>query len=133
MKLSGCFPREPRYLPLTPRSLFTSCTSISHSVAAANDVDPTRNGLPFDSTPGHFDGQFFVETQLRGTGFPGYVPFVYLKIDQYIYATLYSSAGNQGEVESPLPGELRLQSDFLIARDSRTACEWQSFVSAYHL
>ena len=47
-------------------------TCYSHSVAAANDVDPTRNGLPFDSTPTQFDGQFFVETQLVGTGFPGY-------------------------------------------------------------
>ncbi|GJE95276.1 lignin peroxidase [Phanerochaete sordida] len=82
----------------------------AHSVAAANDVDPTHNGLPFDSTPGIFDSQFFVETQLVGTGFPG-------------------SAGNQGEVASPLAGEMRLQSDFLIARDSRTACEWQSFVN----
>ena len=41
-----------------------------------------------------------------------------------------------GEVESPLPvgsgldvGELRLQSDFLLARDPRTACEWQGFVN----
>ena len=41
-----------------------------------------------------------------------------------------------GEVESPLPlgsgldvGELRLQSDFAIARDRRTACEWQGFVN----
>ena len=41
-----------------------------------------------------------------------------------------------GEVESPLPfgsgidgGELRLQSDFAIARDPRTACEWQGFVN----
>lgn len=28
---------------------------------------------------------------------------------------------------SGLAGEMRLQSDFLIARDARTACEWQSF------
>nr|AAD46494.1 lignin peroxidase [Phanerodontia chrysosporium] len=82
----------------------------AHSVAAANDVDPTRNGLPFDSTPGIFDTQFFVKTQLAGTTFPG-------------------SGGNQGEVMSPLAGEMRLQSDFLIARDTRTACEWQSFVN----
>ena len=45
----------------------------SHTVAAANDVDPTKQGLPFDSTPALFDTQFFVETQLRGTAFPGYV------------------------------------------------------------
>ncbi|KAJ8518043.1 hypothetical protein ONZ45_g4823 [Pleurotus djamor] len=34
-----------------------------------------------------------------------------------------------GEVESPLGGELRLQSDSELARDTRTACEWQSFVN----
>ena len=27
-----------------------------------------------------------------------------------------------------MPGEMRLQSDHNFARDSRTACEWQSFV-----
>ncbi|KAL1948470.1 hypothetical protein VTO73DRAFT_12545 [Trametes versicolor] len=81
----------------------------AHTVAAANDVDPTKSGLPFDSTPELWDTQFFLETQLRGTSFPG-------------------SGGNQGEVESPLAGEIRLQSDHTIARDSRTACEWQSFV-----
>ena len=42
-------------------------------MAAANDVDPKHSGLPFDSTPAIFDTQFFVETQLRGTGFPGFV------------------------------------------------------------
>ncbi|TCD71226.1 Manganese peroxidase 3 [Steccherinum ochraceum] len=82
----------------------------SHTVAAADLVDPTIPGTPFDSTPGTFDTQFFVETQLRGTLFPG-------------------TAGNQGEVESPLRGEIRLQSDSELARDSRTACEWQSFVN----
>ena len=41
----------------------------------------------------------------------------------------FRTAGNQGEVESPLRGEIRLQSDSELARDSRTACEWQSFVS----
>lgn len=81
----------------------------AHTVAAANDVDPTKSGLPFDSTPELWDTQFFVETQLRGTLFPG-------------------KGGNQGEVESPLNGEIRLQSDHTIARDPRTACEWQSFV-----
>jgi len=82
----------------------------SHSVAAADNIDTTIPGTPFDSTPGVFDSQFFVETQLRGTLFPG-------------------TGGNQGEVESPLKGEIRLQSDSELARDSRTACEWQSFVN----
>ncbi|KAL0956164.1 hypothetical protein HGRIS_002324 [Hohenbuehelia grisea] len=83
---------------------------ISHTIAAADLVDPSIPGTPFDSTPGVFDTQFFVETQLRGTLFPG-------------------TGGNQGEVESPLRGEIRLQSDHLLARDSRTSCEWQSFVN----
>ncbi|EMD32647.1 fungal class II heme-containing peroxidase [Gelatoporia subvermispora B] len=82
----------------------------SHSVAAAELVDPSIPGAPFDSTPGLFDTQFFIETQLTGTLWPG-------------------TANNQGEVESPLLGEIRLQSDFLLARDNRTACEWQSFAN----
>nr|WCB70286.1 manganese peroxidase MnP1 [Trametes hirsuta] len=81
----------------------------SHSVAAADHVDPTIPGTPFDSTASSFDSQVFIEVQLRGTAFPG-------------------TAGNQGEVKSPLQGEIRLQSDHDIARDPRTACEWQSFV-----
>ncbi|KAA1472888.1 manganese peroxidase 2 [Dentipellis sp. KUC8613] len=82
----------------------------SHTVAAADHVDPTIPGTPFDSTPEIFDTQFFIETQLRGTLFPG-------------------TGGNQGEVESPLRGEIRLQSDSELARDSRTACLWQGFVN----
>ncbi|KAJ7642057.1 putative versatile peroxidase [Roridomyces roridus] len=82
----------------------------SHSIAGADDVDPTISGLPFDSTPSIFDTQFFVETQLRGTLFPG-------------------SSGNQGEVMSPIAGEIRLQSDHLFARDSLTNCLWQANVN----
>ncbi|KAH9931729.1 manganese peroxidase precursor [Epithele typhae] len=82
----------------------------SHTIAAADHVDPTIPGTPFDSTPELFDTQFFIETQLAGTLFPG-------------------NGSNQGEAMSPLAGELRLQSDSEIARDPRTACEWQSFVN----
>nr|AVJ41188.1 manganese peroxidase [Irpex lacteus] len=82
----------------------------SHTIAAADHVDPTIPGTPFDSTPEVFDTQVFLEVQLRGTLFPG-------------------TAGNQGEVQSPLRGEIRLQSDHDLARDQRTACEWQSFVN----
>ncbi|KAI0259215.1 manganese peroxidase 2 [Gloeopeniophorella convolvens] len=81
----------------------------SHSIAAADHVDPSIPGTPFDSTPGVFDTQFFVETQLRGTLFPG-------------------TGGNAGEAESPLAGEIRILSDQTLARDSRTACTWQGMV-----
>ncbi|KAF8160931.1 manganese peroxidase 3 [Crassisporium funariophilum] len=82
----------------------------SHSIAAADHVDPSIPGTPFDSTPAIFDTQVFIEVQLRGTVFPG-------------------TGGNQGEVQSPLAGEIRLQSDHDLARDSRTACEWQSLAN----
>ncbi|KAI0305583.1 manganese peroxidase 3 [Multifurca ochricompacta] len=81
----------------------------SHSIAAADQVDPTIPGTPFDSTPGTFDTQFFIETLLKGTAFPG-------------------TGRNPGEVMSPLQGEMRLLSDFSLARDSRTACFWQAAV-----
>ncbi|CAK5282263.1 unnamed protein product [Mycena citricolor] len=88
----------------------------SHSVARTDHVDPTIKAVPFDSTPFTFDTQIFLEVLLKGVGFPGL-------------------SNNTGEVASPLPigqgdnvGELRLQSDFALARDHRTACIWQSFV-----
>ncbi|KAJ8483448.1 hypothetical protein ONZ45_g6156 [Pleurotus djamor] len=81
----------------------------AHSVGSADHVDETIPLTPFDSTPSIFDSQFFIESQLRGTFFPG-------------------TGGNHGEVESPIRGEMRLQSDHLLARDPVTACEWQSMV-----
>ncbi|KAI0791884.1 manganese peroxidase 1 [Abortiporus biennis] len=87
---------------------------VSHTVAAQDHVDPTIPGTPFDSTPSTFDAQFFVETLLTGDLFPG-------------------NGSNVGEVLSPLHGEFRLQSDFEIARDARTACEWQSFLTNHDL
>ncbi|KAI0757808.1 manganese peroxidase isozyme precursor [Daedaleopsis nitida] len=83
---------------------------VSHTVAAQDRVDPTIPGTPFDSTPEVFDSQFFVETLLKGTAFPG-------------------NGSNVGELVSPLGGEFRLFSDANIARDARTACEWQSFIT----
>lgn len=83
----------------------------SHTIARADHVDPSIHAVPFDSTPFTFDTQIFLEVLLKGVGFPG-------------------TEGNLGESASPIPqsGELRLQSDFALARDSRTACEWQSMV-----
>jgi cytochrome c peroxidase len=84
----------------------------SHTVARADHVDPNKGPLPFDSTPFTFDTQVFLEVLLKGVGFPG-------------------TPNNTGEVASPLPNEteLRLQSDFVIARDHRSACEWQSMIN----
>lgn len=42
-----------------------------------------------------------------------------------------NNQASQGEVEAPIKGEMRLQSDHNFARNSRTSCEWQSFVSEY--
>ncbi|KAJ6463150.1 manganese peroxidase [Mycena vitilis] len=93
----------------------------SHTVARADKVDATIDAAPFDSTPFTFDTQVFLEVLLKGTGFPG-------------------TGNNTGEVMSPLPissgndtGEMRLQSDFAIARDERTACIWQGFVNEQEL
>ena len=54
---------------------------------------------------------FCSDTQLKGTLFPG------------------ADGGNEGEVMSPLRGEIRLQSDHDFARDSRTSCFWQANVN----
>ena len=72
---------------------------IAHTIAAQNDVDPSIPRTPFDSTPTIFDGQFFIDTQLRGTLFPG-------------------KGGIQGTVQSPLKGEFRLQSDHTVCTPS---------------
>jgi cytochrome c peroxidase len=93
----------------------------SHSVARADKVDETIDAAPFDTTPFTFDSRVFLEVLLKGTGFPG-------------------TTNNTGEVASPLPlgdvtkggndtGMLRLQSDFALAHDERTACFWQGFVN----
>lgn len=69
LKPSGCSPRAPASRPCIRPPLIP--VRASHSIAASNDVDPTVVGLPFDSTPEQFDGQFFLDTQLRGVLFPG--------------------------------------------------------------
>ena len=79
-------------------------------------ADTHQSHPPWEQTPFTFDTQIFLEVLLKGVGFPG-------------------GDNNTGEVSSPLPvgngtdvGELRLQSDFGLAHDPRTACFWQGFV-----
>ncbi|KAJ7352148.1 manganese peroxidase 5 [Mycena albidolilacea] len=86
----------------------------SHTIAAADHVDPTIPGTPFDSTPGIFDTQLFIEAQLRGILVPG---------------NGFNGGTAPGQVLSPLEGMIRLETDSNLARDSRTACEWQSFAT----
>ena len=85
----------------------------SHSVARSDTLVPDHEAVPFDTTPFTFDPQIFLEVLLKGVD----VPF-----------GVNNSDG--AEVNSPLPqsGEMRLQSDFALARDARTACEWQSMI-----
>ncbi|OSX59886.1 hypothetical protein POSPLADRAFT_1149890, partial [Postia placenta MAD-698-R-SB12] len=80
----------------------------AHSVAVQNTVDPTIPDTPLDSTPELFDTQFYLETLLRGTTYPG-------------------TGRNTAGVKSPSKHLFRLASDAAIARDARTACRWQSF------
>jgi len=86
----------------------------SHSIAAQDEIEPAIERSPFDSTPAIMDTQVFLEVLLKGTAFPG-------------------DGAHQGEVQSPLAGEFRLQSDAALARDSRTACTWQGFVNNQNL
>ncbi|KAE9394242.1 manganese peroxidase [Gymnopus androsaceus JB14] len=95
-------------------------------MARADKVDPSIPASPFDSTPFTFDTQFFLETLLTGVAIPGNLSS--------------SEALAAGEVESPLPlteapdsPELRLQSDFALARDNRTACFWQGMINQEEL
>ncbi|KAF8995235.1 MnP-atypical-a, class II peroxidase [Cyathus striatus] len=66
-------------------------------------IDVTIPGTPFDSTVGAFDTQVFLEVLLTS------------------------------EVLSPIAGEMRLQSDFVVSHDSRTACLWQAMINNQQL
>ncbi|KAJ8095912.1 hypothetical protein PM082_015133 [Marasmius tenuissimus] len=87
---------------------------ISHTIGGQEHVNPSTPNTPFDTTPTAFDTQFFIETLLNGTSppFGGVQP---------------------GEAIPPLNGAFRLASDHLIARDSRTACLWQSYANDQEL
>ncbi|KAI0808927.1 manganese peroxidase isozyme precursor [Irpex lacteus] len=82
----------------------------SHSIGTQHTVDPTIDGMPLDSTPAQFDTQFYLEVLLEGVGFPG-------------------NGSNRGEALSSSPHQLRIQSDYNLARDSRTSCAWQSYIT----
>ncbi|EJD00765.1 manganese peroxidase 2 [Fomitiporia mediterranea MF3/22] len=91
---------------------------VSHTIARSDTLVPGHEAVPFDSTPFTFDPQIFLEVLLKGTGLPFDV-----------------NNTDGAEVDSPLPssGEMRLQSDFALARSDRTACEWQSMVADQQL
>ncbi|KXN90157.1 Versatile peroxidase VPL1 [Leucoagaricus sp. SymC.cos] len=108
----------------------------SHSVAASDTLEPgvlrmltdkLHRSVPFDSTPSEFDTQFFVETLLKGTAFPGHVIFFAILIPNSNDDYYRQGNPDAGEVKSPLPGEIRIASDQGLARDQRTACDWTDF------
>ncbi|TFY67230.1 hypothetical protein EVG20_g4017 [Dentipellis fragilis] len=74
---------------------------------------------PDKTVPEPFDTVDSILTRFKDAGFN----------TAEVVALLSSTGGNQGEVQSPLRGEIRLQSDSELARDSRTACLWQGFVN----
>lgn len=82
----------------------------SHSIGFQEHVDKSIEFTPFDSSVEIMDSQFYLETLLKGT------------VDM-------GEAGlKAGESFSPIPGEFRLQSDAVIARDPRTSCRWQNYI-----
>jgi len=91
----------------------------SHTVAGVDDFAPPLQGVPFDSTPAVFDTNFFIDVLLNGTLFP---------TDGAIPVTI-----EPGAVASAINGTIRIQSDFELARDPRTACTWQSFALDHQL
>ncbi|KDQ56732.1 class II peroxidase [Jaapia argillacea MUCL 33604] len=82
----------------------------AHTIGGQAHIDPTIPGMGFDSTPDKFDSQFYLETLLKGTMWPG-------------------NGSHPGESMSPSKNEFRLESDWALARDVRTACEWVSLVN----
>lgn len=84
----------------------------SHSLAFQEHTDEAIPFTPLDSTPNVMDAQFHVEVLLNGTEYAG------------------NNGQQPGEAKTPLKGEFRIQSDEALARDPRTACRWQSFISA---
>ncbi|KAF9556297.1 manganese peroxidase 1 [Agrocybe pediades] len=84
----------------------------SHTIAAADKIDTRIPGTPFDTTVDVFDSQVFLEVLLKGTMFPG-----------------QGNISHTGEVLSPIAGEMRLQSDFAVSQDPRTACFWQDMIN----
>ncbi|KZT12083.1 class II peroxidase [Laetiporus sulphureus 93-53] len=81
----------------------------AHSVAVQKIIDPSAVGAPLDSTPEAFDSQFYLETLLRGTSYPG-------------------KGRSAAEAKSPVKHVFRLASDAALARHKSTACYWEAFV-----
>ena len=91
---------------------------ISHTVARSDTLVEDRAAVPFDSTPFTFDSQVFLEVLLQGN------------------ESLPASAG-QADSQKPnalaAQGEIRLQSDFAIARAPESACAWQDLINNQNL
>ncbi|KIP01553.1 fungal class II heme-containing peroxidase [Phlebiopsis gigantea 11061_1 CR5-6] len=98
----------------------------AHSVATQHTIDPMADGAALDSTPESFDNRFFTEVC------PG-CQVVERLMNPHDRQMLLDSSERapandtvKGVVDSPFRDQLRLQSDYLMARDERTAPTWQS-------
>ena len=117
---------------------------MSHTIARSDHMDPHIQAIPMDTTLFCFDMQIHLEILLKGVGFSGksnntgqFIQFSTCSL----FLTEISIYNNKikrivDEVISPLPlgeninhGEIRLQSDALIARDPSTVCTWQSLIN----
>ncbi|KAL0961474.1 hypothetical protein HGRIS_006418 [Hohenbuehelia grisea] len=83
----------------------------SHSIGTQRFIDGGVSGLGLDSTPAVFDNQFYLETMLKASEYPG------------------NKSGEYGEAPSPMRSQFRLASDAGLARDPRTACLWETFAT----
>ncbi len=108
--LTKLLPFWPRQFVSYPAGRLADGYCFRHSIAASKHIDPSAPDAPFDSTPGMFDTQFFVEVQLRGANDPGAIR-------------------HKGQADSALEGEIRLQSDAELARGKCLPLPYQSKAS----
>ncbi len=79
--------------------------------------------MPLDSTPAKFDTQFYLEVILPHTSdFSRFKQYSYIFVQVLLEGVGFPGNGsNRGEALSSSPHQLRIQSDYNLARDSRYA------------
>ncbi|EJD40872.1 generic peroxidase [Auricularia subglabra TFB-10046 SS5] len=110
--LPSPFDSVPKILLRLADATFTPAEVValmaSHSLGGQKNVDKSKSGYTFDTTPDKLDSQFFLETLLKGTE-KGRTAF--------------------GTAPAPVENQIRLQSDYALARHPLTSCTWQSYIN----